>query len=254
MKHWIAVTVLIIVFMFGFDARSFAEVGPLDDENFSATMTITSDYVSRGVSFSDEDPAIQGTFDYAHPGGFFAGIWGSSWDDAGYSNDIELGYYAGYGGTLSKLTYSVWATYYQYPGAHDDGFEFDYWEFSGGLYYTIEDMALKPALGFEYYFSPEYSGEDGLFHYVSGSVDFSLPMGLTLGTLIGYKTVEGDKSTGSGAGMDGNDGYDYIHWKIGMSTVLKGFTFDISYHDTGEHDYLGDAGDARVVFSLSRGI
>ncbi|GAB6095529.1 TorF family putative porin [Desulfatiferula olefinivorans] len=254
MKHCIAAAALFCMLVLGFGPGAFAEGGPWDDENFSATMTLTTDYVSRGVSFSDEDPAIQGTFDYAHPGGFFAGIWGSSWDDAGYSNDIELGYYAGYGGSLGKMTYSVWATYYQYPGAEDDGFEFDYWEFSGGLYHTIEDVPLKPALGFEYYFSPEYSGEDGLFHYVSGSVDWSLPLGLTLNTLIGYKTVEGDKSTGGGAGMDGDDGYDYIHWKVGVSKEIKGFTVDISYHDTGEHDYLGDAGDARVVFSLSRSL
>lgn len=235
-------------------SQTAAEGGAFDDANFSATLTMTTDYVSRGVSYSDEDPAVQGTFDYAHPGGFFAGIWGSSWDDAGYSNDIELGYYAGYGGALSKLSYSLWATYYQYPGAEDEGFEFDYWEFTGGLYYTIEGIPLTPALSVEYYFSHDYSGEDGLFHYVSGAVDFSLPKNLTLGFLVGYKDVEGDKSTGNGLGMDGGDGYDYFHWKAGISTVLKGFTLDLSYHDTSEHDYWGDLGDERLVFSLSRGI
>ena len=109
-------------------------------------MTLTTDYVSRGVSFSDEDPAIQGSFDYAHPVGFYSGLWASSWDDTGLSNEIELGYYAGYGGTISRLSYSIWATYYQYPGAQDTGFEFDYWEISGGLYYELSETPLKPSL------------------------------------------------------------------------------------------------------------
>ncbi|MBA4369802.1 MAG: hypothetical protein C0403_19415 [Desulfobacterium sp.] len=236
----------------GLSTDIMAEKSALDDTNFSAKLALTTDYVSRGVSISDEDPAIQGTFDYAHPAGPFIGIWGSSWDDTGYSNDIELGYYAGFSNAIRSLNYSIWATYYQYPGAQDQGFEFDYWEFTGGLYYTIEAVLLKPALSVEYYFSPEYSGEDGLFHHASGAVDFSLPKDLTLRMLIGYKNVEGDKSTGNGLGMDGGDGYDYIHWKLGLSTVLKGFTLDVSYHDTNEHDYFGSPGEGRVVFTMSR--
>jgi hypothetical protein len=35
--------------------------------------------------------------------------------------------------------------------------------------------------------------------------------------LIGYQWVEGDKSTGNGNGDHGDDGYDYTHWRIGIS-------------------------------------
>jgi uncharacterized protein (TIGR02001 family) len=78
-----------------FAGIAFADGGAFADENFSAAIYLTTDYVDRGISFSDEDPAIQGSFDYAHPRGPFIGIWASSWDDTGYSvilNYLLCGY------------------------------------------------------------------------------------------------------------------------------------------------------------------
>ena len=46
----------------------------------SANVTLTSDYVFRGVSQTDEDPAIQGGFDLSHDSGFYIGAWASNVD------------------------------------------------------------------------------------------------------------------------------------------------------------------------------
>ena len=61
----------------------------------SANVSFTSDYIWRGMTQSD-GPAIQGGFDYASEGGFYAGIWGSNvnFNDGAGS---ELDYYFGYG-------------------------------------------------------------------------------------------------------------------------------------------------------------
>lgn len=45
---------------------------------FSANVTVTSDYAYRGISQTDERPAIQGGFDFRHDSGFYAGTWASS--------------------------------------------------------------------------------------------------------------------------------------------------------------------------------
>jgi uncharacterized protein (TIGR02001 family) len=46
---------------------------------FSANVAITTDYRFRGISQTNEDPAIQGGFDYAYaPYSFYAGVWASS--------------------------------------------------------------------------------------------------------------------------------------------------------------------------------
>jgi uncharacterized protein (TIGR02001 family) len=41
----------------------------------SANVALTSDYVFRGVSQTDEDPAIQGGFDVSHDSGLYIGTW-----------------------------------------------------------------------------------------------------------------------------------------------------------------------------------
>ncbi len=71
--------------------------------------------------------------------------------------------------------------------------------------------------------------------------------------------VEGDKTTGDGRGLDGEDEYDYIHWRVGISTKIKGFGLDFSYHSPDENDFFEtfygyDAGGSRIVFTLSRSI
>src|SRR5262245_8792596 len=51
---------------------------------FSANVALTSEYVFRGISQTDDSPAIQGGFDWSLeklgslPLGLYAGIWGSN--------------------------------------------------------------------------------------------------------------------------------------------------------------------------------
>lgn len=77
-------------------------------KNFSSTLTLTTEYMYDGVSISDQDPAVQGSMDYFHEGsGIFVGLWGSSRDDGGVSNDVELGVWAGQAGALGPIDYDV---------------------------------------------------------------------------------------------------------------------------------------------------
>jgi uncharacterized protein (TIGR02001 family) len=235
---------------------SFAET-TVDGHHFSATMYLTTDYISRGRSFSDGDPALQGTFDYYHDLGLFAGIWASSWHSYEPSNDLELGFYGGYANAIGGIDYSLTASYYIYPGAEDDFAEWDYWEFCATAAHTFDQVPLTPTWGIGYTFSPDYSGEDGNMHYGNTSVDFVLPWNLGLGLEAGYFDIEGDKSTGNGAGLDGGDGFDYWHWRVGLSTTLVGFGLDLSYHNTTEREFhrnnFYEGGD-RIVFTLSRSL
>ncbi len=245
---------VLLLVLLGAAGTAFAGEGPFAADNFSATMYLTTDYVSRGISFSGEDPAIQGTFDYANPNGIFAGIWASSWDSGETSNNIETGYYAGYAGALGNAGYSLSANYYVYPGADDDAAEWDYWEFAASANYTFDQAPLTPVAGVGYVYSPDWFGEDGDLNYVNSTLDLALPMNLGLGFEVGYFDLQGDKTTPVGFGLDGGSGYDYVHWRVGLSTTLVGFGLDLSYHDTTEEDFFGDLGGSRVVFTLSRSI
>ena len=71
---------LVFAFVILLTGIPLAKGGALDDENFSGTMTIATDYVAKGISFSDTNPVVQGSFDYYNPVGIWAGFWASSTD------------------------------------------------------------------------------------------------------------------------------------------------------------------------------
>jgi uncharacterized protein (TIGR02001 family) len=93
-------------------------------------------------------------------------------------------------------------------------------------------------------------------HYFNATLDLSLPWwGLMLGGEVGYQHVEGDKSTGNNFGMGGNDGFDYVHWRISLAKDIPDwFTLDLGYHHTDDdaEDFFGKIADPRLVFTISR--
>jgi uncharacterized protein (TIGR02001 family) len=227
------------------------DTGLLAKDRFSGTATLTSDYVFRGLSQTNEDPAVQASFDYNHPTGVFLGAWASNVDDAVSDGNIEIDLYAGYRHQLfQNLSYELSAIYYWYPGGERDP-DLNYWELHGGLSYAFADLPLKPSVGVGFNYSPDFYGEDGSAYYYSGNLRLALPYGFGLGFELGYQDVKGDKTTGNGRGLDGKDGYDYLSWRVGLSKEVLGFNLDASYYDTNEEEYFGPIGDSRVVFSIS---
>ncbi len=220
-------------------------------ENISGSVWLTTDYVFRGISNTDENPAVQGSLDYTFKG-FYIGIWGSntSFTDAA----IEIDYYGGYAGAFGNLGYDVMVIYYTYPDGGDDP-EPNYFEAHLGLTYTFAGIPLTPTIGAGYDYSPDFFGEDGDAHHVNGILELSLPYLFTLSGEVGYQEVEGDESTGDGQGMDGGDGFDYVYWKIGLAKEIpKWFTLDLSYYktDNDAENFFGDIADSRFVFTVTR--
>jgi len=107
---------------------AFPAVSHAEDANpLSFNVSLTSDYRYRGISQSRLRPALQGGADYALPGGFYVGTWGStiSWiKDAGTitgvdtgSAPVEIDFYGGYKGEIAKdFGYDVGLLQYWYPG------------------------------------------------------------------------------------------------------------------------------------------
>lgn len=239
----------------------FAEdAGTLAVENFSSKITFTSDYVVDGLSYSDQGPAVQGSLDYFHAGsGIFLGLWGSSWDDGGYSNDIEMGIWGGQAGSVGPIDYDVTLYYWFYPGAEDDDFEFDYFQAGINLSHTFDNVPLKPTVTAGYLWSPEYFGEEGAYNKVLAKLKLELPWSLKLGLEASHIDVGGGAWTGNGAGLNGGDGYDWEAYRVGISRdILAGFSVDLSYYYGSEEaffeDYYGgkDVAGSRVVISLTR--
>ena len=97
-------------------ALAFALAAPAQaDEKkltLSATTVFTTDYIFRGVSNSDENPAVQPEFDLYY-GIFYAGIWGSNTD---FGDGVEIDYYAGITPKWGPVTFDIAGLYYSFPG------------------------------------------------------------------------------------------------------------------------------------------
>lgn len=106
-------------------ALSAAGAAHAEESPFSANVALTTDYVFRGISQSQGQPALQGGFDYAHSSGFYIGTWASNvgWVDDLYkkNNSVEIDLYLGYAGEAGPISYDVGAIRYYYPGSGISG-------------------------------------------------------------------------------------------------------------------------------------
>lgn len=227
---------------------------PFAKENFSVTAAVTSNYVFRAISVTDNDPAFQASVDWAW-NGFYVGAWGSMVDEAATVNaDLELDYYIGYAGELPfGLSFDVAAVYYTYPGSDDDDVllgvgESDYLELIPQLSYTFT-APLDPTVNLLYAYTPDYFGETGTGHAWETSLGLTLPQEFGLNILGGHQTFEG---TGAGVG----DGWNYSYWSIGATKSIAGFDLDLSYVDANDNAarFLGNADIAgdHVIFTIAR--
>lgn len=207
---------------------------------FSANVSLTTDYMYRGISQSNEQPAISGGFDYGHESGVYAGIWASSLDFSDGDTAIEIDYYGGIGGEFSNgISWDVGGLYYQYPGTNADaGGDFDFFEAYGNLGYTFADVSLEPTVGLGIAYSPDFFGETGDGIYVSGSLDLSLPHGFGLSFLIGNQDID-------------DADINYTHYVVGLNKSLNIFDFDVSYYDTSDESDCGGEICEAVVFTVS---
>ena len=73
----------------------------------TSTVTLTNDYDFRGITQTDEDPAIQASVDFATDSGWYIGAWASNVDFPGYDGDIELDLYTGFTGSTGDTSVTV---------------------------------------------------------------------------------------------------------------------------------------------------
>lgn len=210
---------------------------PVDAAEFSGYLTLTTDYVWRGVTQSDGDPAAQLGGEVSFQSGVYAGLWGSTIDiDNGpdRQRDAEVIYYLGYGFDVSShWTLGANAVVYTYPGQ------------TGSIDYNYEEYAVSvnydDRVWLEYAYSPEYYGFDIESHNVEVITEWPAGEYLVVGAAVGY--------------FDFSDFLDdsYAYWDLGVTWPINRFSIDLRYHDTSGPVLIvstPDRSDERVVLSL----
>ena len=203
----------------------------------SAYLVLTSDYVWRGVTQSDSDPAAQLGGELAFENGIYAGLWASTIDidnGADRQRDTELTYYLGYSHALNRTwTLGAAVIAYTYPGQ------------TGSVDYNYEELLLSASfadrLWLEYAYTADlyHSGEPA--HNIEALAEWSAAKSLVFSAGAGYYDV-------SDLAGDG-----YAYWEAGVTLPVNRFDIDLRYHDTSRWVPIvstPDRADARIVLSV----
>ncbi|HPF21894.1 MAG TPA: TorF family putative porin [Hyphomonas sp.] len=198
---------------------------------WSGNVALSSEYVWRGVSQSNSDPAISGGFDYSN-GMFYAGTWASNVDfqDEPEDTNMEIDFYGGIAGeTEGGLSWDVGVIYYAYPDA--DTADYDFVELKGALGYTFTSGV---SVGGAVFWDPDNQNV-----YVEGSAGYSFTDAFSVDATLGNYSFDA--------------GGDYTTWSLGGTYALPiGLDLGVRYYDTDIDN--SDIADERVVFSVSKAL
>jgi len=213
----------------------------------TGNVGLYSQYIFRGLTQTDGQPAIQGGFDYSHTSGFYAGTWASniSWlrDGGAYNTGGggEFDFYGGMKGAFGKsdFTWDLGTLFYWYPGganpANPLNPKADTWELYGALGWKWLSVKYSHVVSNKAFGVLDASGT----YYLDFSVTVPVNDKLSVIGHYGIQRFKGQDPRNIGV-VNNNDGFSYDDWKIGLSYALpKDFTVGAYYTDTSSADPFG---------------
>ncbi len=184
--------------------------------DFGGYVTLTTDYVKRGVTQSDGNPALQVGAEFRFENGLFLGAWGSTVDihnGPSRMRESEVNYYAAYVFDVSNAwQVSVTAVAYDYPG-QTGNVNYDYEEYSLGGNFD-DRVWLEVAYSPDLYNSGRSSTNVDLF------TDWPINPVWSVGAGAGH--YDTSNLTGS----------SYQYWQLGITASLRWADIDFRFHDT----------------------
>jgi uncharacterized protein (TIGR02001 family) len=205
--------------------------------DFGGYVALTTDYVKRGVTQSDGDPALQLGVELSFENGFFLGAWGSTVDISNgpaIQRDLEVNYYAGYVFDASdSWRLSAGAVAYEYPG-QTGRFNYDYLEYSLGG--SFDDRVWLQVA-----YSPDL--------YNSGNATTNID-------LYAEWPISSIWAIGGGAGYYDTSsltGSSYQYWQLGVTASLTWAAIDLRIHDTDKWVPIistPDRAESRLVLKI----
>jgi len=208
-------------------AEDAPPAGPAAPPNpWVGSLTLASDYLFRGLTQTNEKPALQGGLEYDDPSGIYAGFWGSSisWlsdtstSAAHVSSNVEFDFYAGYRGKFSDdLGYDVGLYTYYYPGDYPPGFtSANTTEIYGALSYKFASLKYSHTLTNAFGFSDTKNSG-----YLDLSANYEFVPTWVLNAHVGHQRI------------DGIGAASYTDYKIGITKNFdKGFALAVAFFDT----------------------
>jgi uncharacterized protein (TIGR02001 family) len=225
----------------------------------TGNLAITSNYVFRGLTQTDGQPAVQGGIDLAFTNGFYLGTWMSniSWftdQNAGTASNpvalsspgslgppyvpfrsnsapLEWDFYGGYRNTFATdWSYDLGIIEYFYPGAYDNL----------GAYRRPNTTEIYALIGYRW-LSLKYSRAVSAYTFGANEskgasyIDLSaaIPIqdtGLKILAHVGHQQYPGHANAAYWGSSGGDNSYfTYSDDKLGITLDKWGFTFGVAY-------------------------
>ncbi|MGE8064090.1 TorF family putative porin [Pseudomonas sp. NPDC089569] len=218
-----------------------------DDFSLLLDVTLASDYRTRGISQTQNDPAVQAGVTLAHSSGLYIGAWSSNVDfGGGLKTRQEVDYYAGWLWQASDDA-SLDLGYIRYAYPKESQFN------QGEVYGILSLYGIK--LGA--YYSNDAPGIDSkqnsLYSYVG--YEHELPFGVGLKLRYGEMDFKDPRLySRSGTAED-----SYHEWEVKLTHELAGVMLGLAYIDTDLSENqcasnwgFDDVCSATVVASVSK--
>jgi uncharacterized protein (TIGR02001 family) len=196
-----------------------------EDISVSANMALTSNYIWRGMTQSDDAPAIQGGVDFGYRG-FYLGTWASniSWTNDNDSS-LELDIYAGYSAEVLGVSYDIGYIRYAYPKVQDAN-NFDEAYISLSKDFDLVSLSAK--------YSKQVDGPTGYkkIRDIEGTISTKLPQSIGLDITYGDYEDVGDR------------------YLVGLSRSFGKFDLTLAYSDFS-HESDSSKDEDSVIATIS---
>lgn len=219
-----------------------------EEFDWSVSLTGTSDWIFRGLSYTNEAPAFQPNLHMTY-GILYGGLWASNIDGGSLYDPFELDFYGGITPKLAGIDFDFGVVWYTYPAANSGGsMGGSYVEFKAGASFSpFSKFTVKPVFWYtpdQEYYAETYTIES-TFAYELPALGIFTP---TVSALVGYT-----EESGTGLWVANDDNYTY--WNAGIALAVEKFTFDFRYWDTNlpenANNVYNGISDERFVFTTT---
>ncbi|MBF6989176.1 MULTISPECIES: TorF family putative porin [Cupriavidus] len=227
---------------------------PASPHTFSANVALMSNYVFRGITYTQDRPALQGGFDYAHDSGLYAGVWATNVSSKAINGaSLEMDLYGGFTKSFGDWRFDVGLLQFYYPenpklpGSDEKYNTLELYGAVGWKFVTLKySSTLTDFFGFN---SASMGTNQGSSHgsgYLELNADVPLPEDFVLGLHVGRQWV---RNYGA---------FNYTDWRAVVSKSFgTGWTVSLAYTGTNADRSLWVAdgkrlGTAHWILGLKR--
>ena len=183
----------------------------------TGNLGLTSDYRFRGVSQTQNAPAVQGGIDYNHKSGFYVGNWNSSVSSDLYTNGsgVESDLYAGFKSKFLGFDLDVGSMNYFYPRAtNGTSTNFD----TNELYVAVGKgpLTAKVSNSLSNYFGTSNSKNSQYYQ-----ADIVQPLGKSKISLLAHV---------GRTEVNNNSNLNYTDYNVGLGYNLQGWDLAAKYY------------------------